>query len=102
MTRLQEINSYKFGVIEFRTEGLGVFFASEKLIARIEALSPDELRAANQAAWKVRRKADRLTERYCNVSIHGHGPYDAAAHDECVARAICNATWKALKRREAA
>jgi len=94
----KDIQAYKFGELEFRVRGLGLFFPSEKLKARIAALSPDQLREANKAAWKLRRTAERLTERYSNVTLNGCGPYDRAFHDFDVARAVCNATWSCMAR----
>jgi hypothetical protein len=87
-----EIRSYTFGAIEFKTRGLGLFFPSVKLQERIRALSPDDLRAANKAAWKLRRTA----ERYMNRS-HFMSDWDSAGHDYHVAEQICKATWRALQ-----
>lgn len=83
--------AFKFGAIEFKTHGYGVFFASEKLKARIQALTPDELRAANKAAWKQRRAAERGMERSSCMSL-----WDGQAHDYSVAKDICNLTWRVL------
>jgi len=94
-TRSQEnskpTQAFKFGAIEFKTHGYGVFFASEKLKARIQALSPDELRAANKAAWKERRAAERGMERASCMSL-----WDGQAHDYSVAKDICTLTWRVL------
>lgn len=96
-TSCQSASAYKFGAIEFKTRGAGVFFCSELLLERIRKLPPDDLRAANREAWKLRRKADRLTERYSNVSVHGSSLHDDAMHMHSVAKAICDVTWKALQ-----
>ena len=93
----REIHSHKFGVIEFRTQGAGVFFASDKLKARIGELSREQLREANQAAWKLRRKAEREANRYSNVSVYGHDASDRASHAFHVAKNICDVTWAALQ-----
>lgn len=93
-----DIQAYKFGALEFRVKGLGVFFPSEKLKARITALSPEQLLEANKAAWKLRRTAERLQDRYSNVTLHGCGPHDRASADAGVAAQICKATWAALQR----
>jgi hypothetical protein len=98
-----KITAYTFGPIEFRTRGLGLFYATEKLQERIKALSTSDLQAANKAAWKQRRAAERQMDRYNNVTVHGCYPYDLHGHDYFVAKEICSLTWKALQgQREAA
>lgn len=95
----KEITSYTFGALQFRVQGLGVFFAGPKLIAKIEALSPEQLRDANSAAWKLRRSSERLCERYANVTIHGNRPHDEAHSAFMVADVVCKTTWRAMQER---
>lgn len=91
----REIHAHKFGAIEFRTRGAGLFFASNKLQERIRALPPDQLREANCAAWKARRKAEREVNRYAAASA-SLDSYDRASHSFHVAKNICDVTWRAL------
>lgn len=96
-SRTAEVHTHSFGPLEFKTRGLGVFFPSEKLVARIRTLSPDELREANKAAWKVRRTNERIASRYSNVTLYGWGPSEGPSHCAQVAAQICKATWRALQ-----
>ena len=97
MSSSQSITSYKFGALELRVAGLGVYFGGPVLNAKVEALSPDEIRAANSAAWKQKRAAERRCERYANASIHTGSDYDVA-HLHCmVAEAVCKATWARMR-----
>jgi len=97
MTSSQEITAYKFGVLEIKLRGLGVYLGGEKLNAKVEALSADEIRAANTEAWKVRRRAERAMERYSNVTLHGNDLHDRATLDYMVAKAVCAATWARMR-----
>lgn len=92
----REIHAHKFGVIEFRTQGAGLFFASEKLQERIRALPSDQLQEANRAAWKARRKAEREVNRYATASA-SMDSYDRASHSYHVAKNICDVTWSAMR-----
>lgn len=92
----REVHVHKFGVIEFRTRGAGVFSPSEKLRLHIQSLSRDELRDANNAAWKARRKAERDCARY-SAAKYGFDAYDRAGHSASVAKSICDATWRAMR-----
>lgn len=94
-----EIHHWKFGVIEFRTRGAGLFFPSEKLLARIMALPFADAKAANEEAWKQKKAADRDADRHSNVSIHGCGTYDRAMHAYYVADQVCKATWRRMQVR---
>jgi hypothetical protein len=93
----EEIISYKFGALEIKLRGLGVYFGGEKLNAKVAALSPVEVRAANSAAWKLRRSAERRMERYSNVTMHGCDPHDRATQESMVAKAVCDATWRVMR-----
>jgi hypothetical protein len=92
-----EIHSWKFGVIEFRTQGAGLFFASDKLKARIMALPLADAVAASRDAWTQKRRADREADRHSNVTLHGCGPYDRAAHAAHVADEIRKITWQRMR-----
>lgn len=91
----REVHAHKFGAIEFRTQGAGLFFPSEKLKARISELSRDQLEDANRAAWKVRRTAERALNRYRNDPHMDN--WDRTSHTYHVAEQICKTTWAALK-----
>jgi hypothetical protein len=92
-----EVHSWTFGPVQFRTRGAGLFFASDKLKARIMALPLADAIAANRDAWTQKRRADREAERYCNVTLHGCGPYDRAAHAAHVADQIRKITWQRMR-----
>lgn len=97
MTSKDTITRYTFGALTMGIRGLGVYLGGPKLEEKVAALQPTEIAAANQAAWKLRRQAERTMKRYSNVTIHGHGPYDAAHLDYMVAEAVCKATWRRMK-----
>jgi hypothetical protein len=97
MTSSQEITAYRVGALELKLRGLGVYVGGEKLNAKVQALSPDEVRAANNEAWKARRRAEREMERYSNVTVHGNGLHDRATLDYMVAKAVCAATWQRMR-----
>jgi hypothetical protein len=92
-----EIHNWSFGPVTFRTQGAGLFFAGDKLKARIMALSYVDAKAANAAAWAQKKRADREADRYSNVTLHGCGPYDRAAHAAHVADQIRKITWHRLR-----
>ena len=89
--------TYTFGPLSIRVSGLGVYFGGPKLEAKVATLSPEQLRDANRAAWKLKRSSDRLCERYSNVTIHGNRPHDEAHSAAMVAEAVCKATWRAMQ-----
>lgn len=94
MTRqsTSEVTAFKFGALEFRVAGLGVFIPGETFAAKVSALTPDELRAANREAWKQKRAWARRSERTQFMS-----DLDRTAFHEIVAETVCKATWKALQ-----
>lgn len=92
-----EIHSHKFGVIEFRTKGAGVFVPSDKLTAQIQTLTLDEVKKINSDAWVLKRKYERLCSKYNNVSLFGSDIYDRASHMESVADKICKLTYKRIR-----
>lgn len=87
-----EITAFKFGALTFRVQGLGVFFPSDELKARVAALPLHVVKAANTAAWKQRRTATRDCQRYSQPS-YGLDVYDRAHLAEDVATKICSLTW---------
>lgn len=88
----KEVTTFKFGALEFRVEGLGVYFAGPVLLKKIAALSPDELRTANREAWKQKRAWARRSEQAQFMS-----DWDRTVMHEQVAEQVCKATWKALQ-----
>lgn len=97
MIREREPITYTFGALSLRVSGLGVYFGGPKLNEKISALSAEQLRDANRAAWKLKRSSDRLCERYANVTVHGNRPHDEAHSAAMVAEAVCKATWRAMQ-----
>lgn len=92
-----EVHNWRFGSIEFRTRGAGLFFASDKLKARIMALPLSDAVAANSEAWKQKRASEREMARYSNVTRHGCGHYDRAGHAYYVADEIRKITWQRMR-----
>jgi hypothetical protein len=93
------ITQFTFGDLQLSIRGLGVYFGGELLAAKCAALDLQQLRKANQDAWKQRKAATRAANRVCNVSVHGNGPYDRASLHENVAREVCRETWKQICQR---
>lgn len=91
------IRPYTFGALTFRVRGFGVFIPSSKFAARVAKLTPEQIKAANTEAWKLRRLAERTMNRTNNVTVWGNGPYDAAYADYDVAKAVCTATWEHMR-----
>ncbi len=91
-----QVRKYTFGPLQFSVRGLGVFVGGDALIARIGALSPDELRQANREAWRQRNSATRVANRQSNVSVYGWN--DARDQLIEVATVVCRETWKRLPR----
>lgn len=90
---------YLFGPLEVTMRDDAVCIGcGERTLAKIATLTPDELRAANSAAWKQLRQAERRCARFANVSQYGWGPHDAASQHADVALAVRKATWAALAR----
>jgi hypothetical protein len=94
-----EIHNWSFGPVTFRTQGAGLFFASDKLKARIMALSYADAKVANSAAWTQRRSAERDMGRYNNITVHGWGIYDRASHAYHVAEEVRKITWQRMQAR---
>lgn len=87
-----EVTAFAFGALKFRVAGLGVFIPGDTFAAKVAALTPDELRAANCEAWKQKRAWVRSSERTQFMS-----DWDRTVFHEMVAEAVCKATWKALQ-----
>jgi hypothetical protein len=87
-----EVTDFTFGALTFRVRGLSYFIGGDKLAAKVQALSSDELRAANRAAWKYKREWARRSARTQFMS-----DWDRTVFHEQVAESVCKATWKALQ-----
>lgn len=92
---LREVTHFAFGPLTFTTKGLGVFFMSDKLRERINAMPVDDLRQANREAWRQLRPMQRAAARECNVSRYGWNDKRDFAIDVC--EAVCKATWRAMR-----
>jgi hypothetical protein len=96
------ITEYRFGILTIKVQGLGVYCGHDRLRVLMADWSAEKLQAVNKEAWKQRRHAARLCDRYSNVTIHGCGPHDRASQHFDVADAVCKATWERLcQQREA-
>jgi hypothetical protein len=95
-TQKVDVTRFAFGPLTFSTKGLGVFFMSEKLQERIDAMSVSDLRVANRDAWRQLRPLVRAANRECNVSRYGWN--DKRDHVIDVCEVIKKATWRALAR----
>lgn len=89
-------HGFVFGPLQFKVIGEGIFCGHEKLRAKVAELSADEIRAANKAAWKMRRAASRKAEKFCNVSVYGARQHDEACFLFDVADAVRKVTYAAL------
>lgn len=93
----REVTRFTLGALKFGVVGNGLYLGGPKLNAKVAALSADEVRVANQAAWKMRRSTERDMDRFSNVTVHGHTNYDSAAFMHFVAKAVCAATWQRMR-----
>jgi hypothetical protein len=91
----EAMNTYAFGPLSLTVRGLGLYLGGEHLDRWIASASVDDLRAANKAAWKVRRPLERQGARENNVSVYGWNDRRDAAIFVC--EAVCKATWRALR-----
>lgn len=88
------LHTYTFGVLSLTFKGLGFPSLSDKSKARINALTYDEAKAANQSAWKQGREAARIINRHHNFSVAGNmGLYDNASQRYHVAEEVKRLTW---------
>jgi len=92
-----DVSQYAFGRLTIKVKGLGVFMPGPKFRARFAEFSGDELLAINREAWKQRKAAEREANRHSNVTIHGWSTYERASLHENIAKAVCSASWAALK-----
>lgn len=98
MSASKPITEYRFGAVVIRVQGLGVYCGHRRLDTVCAGLTAEQLKAANGEAWKQKRHASRMCDRYSNVTIHGCGPHDRASQHFDVADAVCRATWKRLQQ----
>lgn len=98
--KLKEQNwPHKYGPLEFTVDGLGVACMTDSLKARIAALSLEDAKAANRAAWKVRRESTRIANRHCNWSQSGNiSIYEQHYMYANWAELVCRETYKRMIR----
>jgi hypothetical protein len=92
-----EVTRFVFGALALGVVGQGLYLGGEKLNEKVAALTPHEVRAANKAAWELRRASERSMDRFSNVTVHGHTNYDSASFNYFVAKAVCAATWQRMR-----
>ncbi len=92
-----DVSQFSFGRLTIKVKGLGVFLPGEKFRARFAEFGSDELLAINREAWKQRKAAEREANRHSNVTLHGWSTYERASLHENIAKAVCSASWAALK-----
>jgi hypothetical protein len=93
----QSNSKWTFGPLAISANSPGLIYLSDATKERIRAMPLDDVRAANRAAWKLRRTAERLMERYSNVTVHGCASHDSASRDYFLAKEVCSATWAVMR-----
>jgi hypothetical protein len=94
--REQTINTYTFGPLTVRVQGLGVYLGGKHLQAACDALSAEQLKQANREAWRQRKSAVRIANRQSNVSVYGWNDRRDQLID--VAEVVCKETWRRMQR----
>ena len=89
------VQIYTFGPLKVAVQGLGVYLGGKHLQAACDALSRDELKQANRAAWQQRNSATRAANRENNVTIYGWNDRRDQLID--VAEVVCRETWKRMQ-----
>lgn len=96
MTQRELTQNFTFGALTFAVRNpKGVFIMSDALKQRISELPIAEAKAANSAAWKLRRQCARAMDRYNNATKYP-GLYDDFAGPYGIAEAVCKETWKRI------
>lgn len=98
---IKETSQFNFGPVTFGVKGTGVFIPSKSFGERFAQLTPDQIKLVNKEAWSMRRKCERVMNRYSNMSQFGASLYDGASFSYYVAEAVCKETW-ALMGKDAA
>lgn len=94
---IMEMRKYTFGSLEFNVRNpRGVFVMSEQLKAKISQMTFEEAKAANSAAWKMKRECERGMARYSNVSKYP-GLYDNFCGPYFVADEVRKETWRRMR-----
>jgi hypothetical protein len=91
------LHTYTFGALSLTFKGLGVPILSDKARERINALTYDQAKEANQSAWKQSRECARLINRHNNFSVSGNMTiYDHASQRYHVAEEVKRLTWRRM------
>jgi hypothetical protein len=91
------MQKYTFGSLTLTFDTLGVPFFSEKTKQVIQEMSLENATSVNKQAWKQRKSATQLCNRYCNFSYPGNmRNYELAFQHFEVARLVCNETYKRM------
>jgi hypothetical protein len=95
---MSQVHDYTFGELKVRVQGLGVYFGGKYLTEACDKLTPQQLKAANQEAWRQKHAAERAMNRFANVSVYGNLAYDTASARYDVASVVCKETWQRMQK----
>lgn len=90
--------NFNFGPLAFTVNNYkGLFFMSDTLKARIAEMPLEGAKAANRAAWKMKRDTGKLMNRYANATLYP-GMYDGPSGMYRIADVVAKETYKRMLR----